>query len=138
MPTLAFGDLKLKIPEPGDAGSPIGCRLWPSSLLLCQYLYDHRSDLVGGKHIMDIGSGTGICGLMALTCGAARAWLQDLPGEDRIARIQRELMKGNGFGEDRYGTFPMRWGEAPEWLPPIDLIISSDTFYEPARILNAI
>lgn len=131
--TLQFsGGLELAIPDYADTLN-VGRRVWPASLMLCQWLsLNHRR--VEGQVVLELGSGTGICAAAAAKCGASSVWLQDLPGcgEDGMLGDQRQMMAANGVSE--YRQLGLRWGERlPEGLPPFGLVISSDTFYDESQ-----
>ena len=131
--TLHFApDLSIVLPEPSSHRTlSISRRLWPSSLLLCSWLALNRSS-ISGRRVLDLGSGSGICGLLAARLGAEYVVLQDVPGEGETGRVQRELFEANGLSA--YGQLGMWWGDIPpDPIGPIDLIISSDTFYEQDR-----
>lgn len=129
--SLWFEECEVLLPERDTGSLVIGHRIWPSCLILCQYLT--TLDLQD-KAVLDLGSGTGLAGLMALKCGAKHVYLQDMPGDEEIRKIQGRLMEANDMEPGRYTMMPLMWGENPmKVLDDIDLIISADTFYEEAR-----
>ena len=131
MRSLWFGECEVLLPERDTGSLVIGHRIWPSCLILCQYLT--TLDLQG-KAVLDLGSGTGLASLMALKCGAKHVYLQDIPGDEEIRRIQGRLMEANGVEPGRYTTVPLMWGDPPTTTREgIDLIVSADTFYEETR-----
>lgn len=85
------------------------------------------------RTVLDLGAGTGLAGLMALKCGARHVYLQDMPGDEEIRRIQEDLMRVNGIEADKYTMLSMMWGDEPLVSEGVDLIISADTFYEESR-----
>lgn len=128
--SLWFGEREIWLPGRNTGSLVIGHRIWPSCLILCQYLA--RLDL-HGKTVLDLGSGTGLAALLALTSGARHVFLQDMPDDEEIRRIQAELMRLNGIKPDRYTIMPFLWGDIPSCAAKIDLIVSADTFYEENR-----
>lgn len=118
---MSFGELRLVT----GSSQSIARRIWPSSLVICQYIQEKG---VFGKRILDIGSGTGVAAAVALKKGASQVFLQDLPGEEDIWSSQQELMQLNGL-KNGFERLEMRWGDLVD--VNIDLIISADTFYEP-------
>jgi len=139
MVNLRFHSVTLTLPDTISSSSlVIGRRIWPSSLLLCQHLDINSESLVQGKRVLDLGSGTGIAAAMAVKCGAESVVMQDLGGEEGIREGQRKVMEVNGIGKGRYSQLGLMWGEAPsdESFEPVDLIVSSDTFYESTRTKN--
>eukprot|EP01128_Nolandella_sp_AFSM9_P011679 TRINITY_DN856_c0_g1_i2.p1 TRINITY_DN856_c0_g1~~TRINITY_DN856_c0_g1_i2.p1 ORF type:complete len:266 (+),score=14.68 TRINITY_DN856_c0_g1_i2:92-889(+) len=47
-----------------------GLFVWPSSLILAQYLFEGGRDLLQGKRVLELGAGTGVPGIVASQCGA--------------------------------------------------------------------
>ena len=45
-----------------------GLYVWPCSVVLSKYLYHHRSHLLKGKSILEIGAGTGLPSILAVKC----------------------------------------------------------------------
>ena len=93
-----------------------GACVWPAALVLVKYLErwshptmntddDTHNDLVRGKHVVDLGSGTGVTSVAAAILGARRVICTD--GEtkvvqlakDNIAHARSEIKKG-GAAED--------------------------------------
>ncbi|KAL3914270.1 MAG: hypothetical protein SGPRY_007682 [Prymnesium sp.] len=65
-------------------------RLWPTALVLVQYLCAHPS-LVAGKRVVELGAGAGAVGLACAALGAALVVLTDMPEalpllEDNVRR----------------------------------------------------
>jgi predicted nicotinamide N-methyase len=48
-----------------------GATVWPAALVLIKYLERHASTLVKGRHVIDLGSGTGVTSIAAAVLGAA-------------------------------------------------------------------
>ena len=57
---------------------------WGSGLGLAQFLLA-RPSLVAGKHVIDLGSGSGVAGIAAARAGAARVTACDLDADARLA-----------------------------------------------------
>lgn len=91
-----FGALRLEV----DWGVGIGGGLWSAGLLLCRQLAA-RSDffraLCDGRRVLELGSGTGLCGLaLATICQPVEVVVTDLQThvelmERNIARWQQQL-----------------------------------------------
>ena len=94
---------------------------WAGGQALARYVLDHP-DLVAGKRVLDIGSGSGLVGIAAAKAGAASVLAADI---DAFALAAIALnAHANGVqlaitGEDRIG------GPAP-----FDVILVGDLFYE--------
>ncbi|KAI3430311.1 hypothetical protein D9Q98_004907 [Chlorella vulgaris] len=64
-----------KLP-PQSAPDLIGLDIWPASIALCRYLAAHPY-LVVGQHVLELGAGMGLPGLLSASLGAASALLTD-------------------------------------------------------------
>lgn len=97
--------------------------IWPSGLVMCDFL-KRNPELVKGKRVLELGSGTGIVGLYAAKLGASHVTLTDFI-DFNIENIKRNI-KENGLGlvtEPRW----FKWGTSlrEQW----DVIIGSDIIY---------
>lgn len=59
-----------------DPASLVGAEVWPAAAALCGWLAD-RVDAIHGTSVLELGSGTGVCGIYAASLGAARVLLTD-------------------------------------------------------------
>ena len=103
--------------------------IWPASLVLCDFL-KRNSELVRGKRVLELGSGTGIAGLYAAKLGAEHVTLTDFI-DWNIENIKINI-KENGLdkvAEPRW----FRWGTnlCEKW----DVIIGSDIIYPAIDLL---
>jgi predicted nicotinamide N-methyase len=126
---------------------------WPSSHVLCWYLWSRRAEICsqGTIKVLELGSGVGVCGvLVALINRHVEKWLDrrdagsewnvtltDLASPSRILDNLRQTVSLNAFelSDPRISVEPLNWGE---FLPPspnstwkYDLLIASDVFYQP-------
>jgi predicted nicotinamide N-methyase len=105
--------------------------IWPTPLFMCEFL-KRNSELVKGKRVLELGSGTGIVGLYAAKLGAAHVTLTDFI-DFNIENIKRNI-KENGVEqvtEPRWFQWGTSLGE--QW----DVIIGSDIVY-PVMDKNAL
>ena len=79
----------------------IGRQVWPGAPALCAYLREHARELLpprhGGGRVLELGCGTGVCGLYAAAMGA-RVTLSDsssLSGEEGLFDTIRRNMDTN-------------------------------------------
>lgn len=91
--SFTFGDIHLDILQEGVVlgssadGVPswrgvaraTGRVAWPSGISLCKHIARHHNDLIRDKRVIELGSGTGLCGLVAALFGARAVVLTDLP-----------------------------------------------------------
>ena len=55
----------------------VGSVVWDAAALLCNFLFLHPS-LVCGQTVLDLGTGTGLCGVVASLCGSPHSVLTDI------------------------------------------------------------
>jgi predicted nicotinamide N-methyase len=71
----------------------VGGSLWPSAGMLCRYLMNDISEEIRGSSVMELGSGTGACGLFAAGLGASRVLLTD--GSAALKALQMANIESN-------------------------------------------
>lgn len=71
--------LKVTVGQRGwvGGGAGIALRVWEGAIALCEHLT--TNNIVEGKTVLDLGSGTGITGLVAAELGAVKVLITDLP-----------------------------------------------------------
>jgi predicted nicotinamide N-methyase len=97
--------------------------VWPAGLFMCDFL-KRNSELVKGKRVLELGSGTGLVGLYAAKLGASHVTLTDFI-DFNIENIKRNI-KENGLSgptEPRWFKWGTSLGE--QW----DVILGSDVTY---------
>ena len=57
----------------------LGTELWPAARALVAFLEERRTALASAAQVLELGSGTGACGLAAAALGARRVLLTDKP-----------------------------------------------------------
>ena len=102
----------------------VGGRLWPSAAALCRWMRGEAS--LRGARVLELGCGTGACGLYAAHCGAAEVLLTD--GSETLqplidANVASNPAPGCAVRSQRY-----LWGE-PLPAGRFDLAIASDCSY---------
>lgn len=113
-----------------------GATVWPASLVLIKYL--EKSNLLHGKHVVDLGAGTGITSIAAAVLGAKSCVCTD--GEEPVVRLARDNIReaAQELGETD-NTFPLRirgcpvftqlywWGKGTiDSEHPCDVVLVSD------------
>ena len=77
-----------------DAGScGVGGEVWPAAAALCTWLSEHAAE-IRGAHVLELGSGTGVCGLYAAALGASSVTLTD-GGSDDLLELARSNVEMN-------------------------------------------
>lgn len=66
-----------------------GATVWPASIVLIKYL--EQSGLLRGKHVVDLGAGTGVTSIAAALLGAKSCVCSD--GEEPVVRLATENIK---------------------------------------------
>ena len=135
MPTLPSGQ-RLELQEDAniydssydllaDAIS-VGGSVWPSAAMLCRYLRDLPD--IRGSSVMELGSGTGACGIYSAALGASRVLLTD--GSSALQALQLANIGANEhlFGEStNVSTTQYLWGQPlPSGAAGLDFVIGSD------------
>lgn len=97
--------------------------VWPAGLFMCDFL-KRNPELVKGKRVLELGSGTGIVGLYAAKLGAAHVTLTDFI--DFNIEVIKLNIKENGL-EQTVEPRWFRWGTnlGEKW----DVILGSDVTY---------
>jgi len=125
-----------------------GCKLWPSSLVLLSYL-GKTPAVVKGKAVVELGSGSGLCGITAWQLGARRVVLTDVnPSvlkllKHNVALNQaQERLEGDELGlcvqkldwRSRMDMKELRDAHPDVTIAGFDIVIASDCIYEDAAI----
>ncbi|KAK9824542.1 hypothetical protein WJX72_011185 [[Myrmecia] bisecta] len=80
MRVYEYGGIKMYIKE-GALGDGLGARVWLVAHSLCRELVEHP-EIVRGCDVLELGSGCGICGILAAQLGARNVTLTDY--EDQV------------------------------------------------------
>uniref|UniRef100_F1MQ97 Histone-arginine methyltransferase METTL23 n=7 Tax=Bos TaxID=9903 RepID=F1MQ97_BOVIN len=107
-----------------------GMYVWPCAVVLAQYLWFHRGSLPG-KAVLEIGAGVSLPGIVAAKCGA-EVTLSDSSELPHCLAICRESCQMNNLPQVH--VVGLTWGHVSRdllALPPQDIILASDVFFEP-------
>jgi len=129
VPPLPDGrQLSLELGSFDDAGT--GGQMWPAASVLCRW-QARNTDSIAGARVMELGTGTGACGLFAAALGARRVLLTDggppgvLPLARRNAWHNRNLAPASVVSVE-----PLLWGfNQPLPAENFDLVLASDVAY---------
>jgi predicted nicotinamide N-methyase len=75
----------------------LGCRVFPSAILMCDWMLDMK-DFFDSKHVLELGSGVGTCGIMAAHLGCKKVVLSDF----YVSLLSYLLMSTHDICEDSY------------------------------------
>ncbi|XP_006886245.1 PREDICTED: methyltransferase-like protein 23 [Elephantulus edwardii] len=104
--------------------------VWPCAVVLAQYLWYNRRALPG-KAILEIGAGVSLPGILAAKCGA-KVTLSDNPELPHSLEMCQHSCQMNQLPQVL--VVGITWGHvSPDLLalPPQDIILASDVFFEP-------
>jgi len=112
-----------------------GLKIWPGADALCRYLYSNQT-ACNGQRVLELGAGTGLCGLFARKLGAASVHMTDI-SELALRCLQRNIQANCSSEELRSGevkSFHLLWGQpcAHPRHPnqqQYDLILGSEVAY---------
>ncbi|XP_029989341.1 EEF1A lysine methyltransferase 3 [Sphaeramia orbicularis] len=123
-----FGQ-ELKIKQVFGANIGVAAPVWEAALFLCSYLEEQSVEL-RGKRIIELGSGTGLVGIMAARLGAT-VTLTDLPVA--LPQLQANVsanMPSSGWPCASPTVLPLCWGEDHMNFPSDwDLVLCADIIY---------
>jgi predicted nicotinamide N-methyase len=117
-----------------DGDNFTGGRVWHSAPVLCRWMAEHSHSHLHGRRVLDLGSGTGACGLYASGLGAQSVVLSD--GAPRLLELLQYNVEAN---QSRIGSrvdvMQLEFGQSAHALPhgpPIELVLGSDVIYDAA------
>ncbi|CAD6996128.1 methyltransferase-like protein 23 [Ceratitis capitata] len=124
--------IEIQIPEILQSGYSF--YTWPCAPVLAWFLWERRKNLAS-KHILELGAGTALPGILAAKCGA-RVILSDsciLPKS--LAHIRKSCLTNNLVPGKDIEVIGVSWGlllNSVFNIGPLDLIIGADCFYDPS------
>ncbi|XP_078287857.1 EEF1A lysine methyltransferase 3-like [Rhinoraja longicauda] len=103
--------------------------IWQSGLVLCRYFEEERITFTGQK-VMELGSGTGIVGILAILLGG-EVTLTDQP--EVLGQIEHNVARNVPPSvTPRPRVAALSWGEDQDRFPKdYDVILGSDIAYRP-------
>lgn len=104
--------------------NPYFGKVWPASLALAERLLDERA--LDGIHVLDLGCGAGLLGLLCMRLGAAVTFADLMPEGVELAR--RNAAR-HGLVGGRFLELDLR--DPSRDAGRFDLVIGSDLVYEP-------
>ncbi|CAE6457837.1 unnamed protein product [Rhizoctonia solani] len=124
-------DRPVKLVVDAGPGQRCGGIAWPAGEVLSRYLASRGS--LTGQRVIELGSGTGLVGLVAGLLGAEEVVITDQESEQLI-NIMKENVELNNL-QGRVRASVLNWGEpiSPDLPSTASLIIAADCVYaEPA------
>ncbi|GJP51665.1 hypothetical protein CLOM_g10816 [Closterium sp. NIES-68] len=101
------GSASLRVSVLEHLGQDVGLHTWPSAVVLGEYLWQQQG-LIQGRSVIELGAGTGLCGLLCAKLGA-RVTLTDAHTQSQVLSTLQRAAEQNGFScTDTTGTGCMR------------------------------
>jgi predicted nicotinamide N-methyase len=97
--------------EDDDTAAGIGGEIWPAAVAMCNWMANH-TDAIKGSRVLELGSGTGSCGLYAAGLGAGSVLLTD-GGSVGLQALCAKNVESNRhlYSEGAHvASCPLRWG----------------------------
>ncbi|KAK0498436.1 putative methyltransferase-domain-containing protein [Armillaria luteobubalina] len=112
-----------------DASPGCGGIVWPAGQILSNYLVQRDRSLLQDKTVLELGSGTGLVGIVAASLGA-RVWVTD---QAPLLDIMRQNVLRNHLTSS-CTVAELNWGEPiPAGIPVPDVVLAADcVYFEPA------
>ncbi|KAG9481144.1 hypothetical protein GDO78_010412 [Eleutherodactylus coqui] len=107
----------------------VGCVVWDAAIVLSKFLERREraeSGLFAGRSVVELGSGTGIVGIMAATLGA-NVTVTDL--EDLQDLMKTNIENNSALLTGSCQAKVLKWGEDVVDLPSPDYILMADCIY---------
>ncbi|XP_062886897.1 EEF1A lysine methyltransferase 3-like [Mobula hypostoma] len=122
-----FCGFSLKIARIMDARLGISSYIWDAGISLCQY-FEKEDINFTGKEVIELGSGTGIVGILAALLGG-NVTMTDKP--DTLKQINSNISINVPLAcRHRLNVRPLTWGEDHKNFPTnYDFILGSDIVY---------
>ncbi|KAJ8037399.1 Methyltransferase-like protein 23 [Holothuria leucospilota] len=119
--------LIISIPEVLDPS--YGMYVWPSAVVLAQYVSIHREE-IKSKRILEVGAGTSLPGVVAAKLGASVTLTDDIHQPVCLENCKKSCQENQ---LEDVSIMGLSWGRfTPQMLelPPQDIILASDCFYD--------
>ena len=118
----------VKIPEVMDPS--YGMYIWPSAPVLAQFVWYHRDNLQE-KYVIELGAGSSLPGIIAAKVGA-KVTLSDSEDLPKCLENCKMSISANNL-QEKVKIIGLTWGQYSKTLAelePVDVILSSDCFYD--------
>ena len=114
----------------GDYGT--GGEIWPAAAYMCEWLRNHSAEIKGTR-VLELGCGTGACGIFAAALGASSVQLTD-GGSDKLLALANANVALN---QQHFGTGVQIAIRRLDWnatdaaclAAPFDVLLASDVIF---------
>ncbi|XP_028149578.1 histone-arginine methyltransferase METTL23 [Diabrotica virgifera virgifera] len=107
---------------------------WPSAPVLAWFIWENREEFCG-KKVVELGAGTALPGIVAAKCGADVILTESATLPKSLSHTRRSCQVNNLVVNQHIKVIGLTWGlflGNLDLLGPLDYIIGSDCFFEPA------
>ena len=130
LPSGALLEVSALPPASSSAEVVLGGRVWKAAPALCAWMAS-AAHLFAGRAVLELGAGTGACGLYAAALGASRVVLTEGGDEAAplLALMQDNVARNSGLlaaAGARVEVASLHWGREPLPAGPFDVVIGSD------------
>nr|SVE73780.1 EOG090X0C09 [Daphnia atkinsoni] len=136
-----FESLKAAIQMNSDVISGVyegGLKIWECTLDLLDYANNESVEFVG-LDVLDLGCGAGLLGMHALRKGARSVHFQDYNAEVlSLCTIPNVILNNNSDVKSKTKFFAGDWGSLHQKLNSYDIILTSETIYNPENYAKLI
>jgi predicted nicotinamide N-methyase len=120
---LLADDIHRTWSQTDEEAPPFWAFAWAGGQALARHVLDHP-ELVAGRRVLDLASGSGIVGIAAAKAGAAAVVASDSDARARVAAVRNAAL--NGTTLDVVGD--LLAGDEAEL--DVDVVLAGDVFYE--------
>lgn len=109
----------------------VGMQLWRGSLVLADYFLENHLQL-DGKHVLEVGSGTGLASIVASMCGA-RVIATDVDNKDILDLLEKNVERNKNLldGEIAVKTLDFKSDlRERDDLKDIEVVVAGDVIYD--------
>jgi len=106
-----------------DRPPPFWAFAWPGGQALARHVLDHP-EVVAGRRVLDVASGSGIVAIAAAKAGAARVLAVDIDPAS-VAATERNAEANEVYVEAAVS-------DVTQEVPPVDVVLAGDVFYSKA------
>ncbi|ESK93785.1 hypothetical protein Moror_1065 [Moniliophthora roreri MCA 2997] len=113
-----------------DASPGCGGVVWPAAQILSSYLFRKGPAYLRGRNVLELGSGTGLVGLIAAMLDARHVWVTD---QAPLLDIMEKNVAMNSL-TSKCTVAELDWGTpVPATIPAPDMVLAADcVYFEPA------
>lgn len=109
--------------------------VWDAALVLSYFMINDKSKLLvdfKDKVVIELGAGTGICGLISASLGAKKVYLTEKEGNLTMLEINLNNNKDK-FKDTEVIILPLNWEKKDDYMQikdQIDIVLCSDLIYK--------